>query len=206
MPPAARSTRRVDRIDPDLRHALELAYERIMAYHAHEGTPPGEFESGGVTVAHLTRPVDRAGIYAPGGRARYPSTVLMCAAPARVAGVGDIALCVPPAADGRVDDATLGAAAIAGINEVYRIGGAQAVAAMAFGTASVPRVDVIAGPATPTWPRRSARCQRRRGGGLGLRRALRDRRGRRAGGTPASSWPSTWWSRPSTGPTGWPGW
>jgi histidinol dehydrogenase len=135
-----------ERIDPDLRHALELAYERIVAYHADEGTPPGEFESGGVTVAHLTRPVDRAGLYAPGGRARYPSTVLMCAAPARVAGVRDLALCVPPASDGRVDDATLAAAAIAGITEVYRIGGAQAVAAMAFGTASIRRVDVIAGP------------------------------------------------------------
>ena len=136
----------LERIEPDLRRALELAYARIVAYHAHEGTPPGDFESGGVTVAHLTRPVARAGIYAPGGRARYPSTVLMCAAPARVAGVADIALCVPPAADGRVDDATLAAAAIAGITEVYRIGGAQAVAAMAYGTATIPRVDVIAGP------------------------------------------------------------
>ena len=123
-----------------------MAYARIAAYHAHEGTPPGPFESGGVSVDHLTRPVGRAGIYAPGGRARYPSTVLMCAAPARVAGVEDIVLCVPPAADGKVDDATLAAAAIAGITEVYRIGGAQAVAAMAYGTASVPRVDVIAGP------------------------------------------------------------
>jgi histidinol dehydrogenase len=136
----------LERIDPDLRAALEVAYDRIVAYHAHEGTPPGPFESGGVTVDHLTRPVGRAGIYAPGGRARYPSTVLMCAAPARVAGVEDIALVVPPAADGKVDDATLAAAAIAGITEVYRIGGAQAVAALAFGTASVPRVDVIAGP------------------------------------------------------------
>jgi histidinol dehydrogenase len=136
----------LDRIPADLRAALELAYQRITAYHAHEGTPPGVFESGGVSVAHLARPVGRAGIYAPGGRARYPSTVLMCAAPARVAGVDDIALCVPPAADGRVDDATLAAAAIAGISEVYRIGGAQAVAAMAFGTETVPRVDVIAGP------------------------------------------------------------
>jgi len=134
------------RVDPQLRAALELAYARITAYHAHEGTPPGVFESGGVSVAHLTRPVSRAGIYAPGGRARYPSTVLMCAAPARVAGVEDIALCVPPAANGKVDDATLAAAAIAGISEVYRIGGAQAVAAMAYGTATVPRVDVIAGP------------------------------------------------------------
>jgi histidinol dehydrogenase len=136
----------LERIDPDLRRALELAYARIVAYHAHEGTPPGVFESGGVTVAHLSRPVSRAGIYAPGGRARYPSTVLMCAAPARVAGVADIALCVPPAADGKVDDATLAAAAIAGVTEVYRIGGAQAVGAMAYGTATIPRVDVIAGP------------------------------------------------------------
>jgi histidinol dehydrogenase len=90
--------------------------------------------------------VGRAGIYAPGGRARYPSSVLMCAAPARVAGVEQIMLCVPPAQEGRVDDATLAAAAIAGIDEVYRIGGAQAIGAMAYGTASVPRVDVIAGP------------------------------------------------------------
>jgi histidinol dehydrogenase len=144
--PAQEIADALERIDPGLRHALELAYARIVAYHAHEGTPPGVFESGGVTVAHLTRPVARAGIYAPGGRARYPSTVLMCAAPARVAGVADIVLCVPPAADGKVDDATLAAAAIAGISEVYRIGGAQAVAAMAYGTATIPPVDVIAGP------------------------------------------------------------
>jgi len=144
--PLAEIEAALERIDPDLRAALNVAYDRIVAYHAHEGTPPGPFESGGVTVDHLTRAVGRAGIYAPGGRARYPSTVLMCAAPARVAGVEDIALVVPPAADGEVDDATLAAAAIAGITEVYRIGGAQAVAALAFGTASVPRVDVIAGP------------------------------------------------------------
>jgi histidinol dehydrogenase len=144
--PTADIEQALDRIPADLRQALELAYERITAYHAHEGTPPGPYEANGVSVAHLTRPVGRAGIYAPGGRARYPSTVLMCAAPARVAGVNDIALCVPPAADGQVDDATLAAAAIAGITEVYRIGGAQAVGALAYGTASVPRVDVIAGP------------------------------------------------------------
>jgi histidinol dehydrogenase len=145
VPPAEISAV-LGRIDPDLRAALELAFSRILAYHAHEGTPPGPFESAGVRVNQLTRPVRRAGIYAPGGRARYPSTVLMCAAPARVAGVSDIVLCVPSAADGRVDDASLAAAAIAGIDEVYRIGGAQAVGAMAYGTSSVPRVDVIAGP------------------------------------------------------------
>jgi histidinol dehydrogenase len=132
--------------DPALLQALEVAFGRILTYHAHEGMPPGDLVEGGITVGHVTRAVGRVGIYAPGGRARYPSTVLMCAAPARVAGVGSIALCVPPAADGKVDLATLCAASIAGVDDVYRIGGAQAIAAMAYGTASVPTVDVIAGP------------------------------------------------------------
>src|SRR5580698_270430 len=144
--PPAEMERACSEADPALWRALEAAFGRILAYHAHEGTPPGDFVQGGITVAPLTRAVERAGIYAPGGRARYPSTVLMCAAPARVAGVGSIALCVPPAADGRIDTATLCAASIAGVDEVYRIGGAQAIAAMAYGTRSVPAVDVIAGP------------------------------------------------------------
>jgi histidinol dehydrogenase len=133
-------------IAPDLRDALELAYERILAYHGHEPEPVGDFENDGVVVRHLVRPVARAGLYAPGGRARYPSTVLMCAAPARVAGVGQLVLCVPPGPDGAIAAETLAAAAIAGIDEVYRVGGAQAVGAMAFGTESIGRVDVIAGP------------------------------------------------------------
>jgi histidinol dehydrogenase len=133
-------------IAPELRRALELADERILAYHRHEPAPVGDFILDGVTVRHLVRPVRRAGLYAPGGLARYPSTVLMCAAPARVAGVGDLALCVPPGPDGRVATETLAAAAIAGIDEVYRVGGAQAVAAMAYGTETIRPVDVIAGP------------------------------------------------------------
>jgi histidinol dehydrogenase len=133
-------------VDPGLYRALEVAFGRILAYHGHEGVPPDDLVDGGVSVRHLTRAVERAGIYAPGGRARYPSTVLMCAAPARVAGVKSLALCVPPASDGRIDAATLCAASIAGVDEVYRIGGAQAIAAMAYGTRSVPAVDVIAGP------------------------------------------------------------
>jgi histidinol dehydrogenase len=137
-----------DRVSPDLGAALQVAHDRILAYHAHEAAPVDDFESGGITVRHLTRPVERAGCYAPGGRARYPSTVLMCAVPARVAGVAEVILCVPPGADGRVDDATLAAAAVAGVDEVYRIGGAQAIAAMAFGTESVAPVDVIVGPGT----------------------------------------------------------
>ena len=133
-------------LEPTLRAALELAYARILAYHRHEPGPVPDFENDGVVVSHLLRPVARAGLYAPGGRARYPSTVLMCAAPARVAGVAELVLCVPPGPDGTVATETLAAAAIAGIDEVYRVGGAQAIAAMAFGTESIGRVDVIAGP------------------------------------------------------------
>jgi histidinol dehydrogenase len=134
------------RVSPELRAALQVAHDRILAYHAHEAAPLDDFESAGITVRHLTRPVERAGCYAPGGRARYPSTVLMCAVPARVAGVADVILCVPPGEDGTVDDATLAAASVAGVDEVYRIGGAQAIAAMAFGTESIVPVDVIVGP------------------------------------------------------------
>jgi histidinol dehydrogenase len=123
-----------------------VAHDRILAYHAHEAAPVDDFESGGITVSHIIRPVERAGCYAPGGRARYPSTVLMCAVPARVAGVPEVILCVPPGSNGQVDDATLAAAAIAGVDEVYRIGGAQAIAAMAYGTESIAPVDVIVGP------------------------------------------------------------
>ena len=136
------------RVPRALQDALDIAHDRILAYHAHESgsQPTGDFESGGIEVRHLIRPVRRAGCYAPGGRARYPSTVLMCAVPAQVAGVAEIILCVPPGPDGQVDDATLAAAAVAGVDEVYRVGGAQAVAAMAFGTDSIPPVDVIVGP------------------------------------------------------------
>ncbi|HEV2953321.1 MAG TPA: histidinol dehydrogenase, partial [Candidatus Dormibacteraeota bacterium] len=93
-----------------------------------------------------TRPVRRAGLYVPGGRAAYPSTVLMTAIPATVAGVKEIALASPASSDGSLPVAILAAASIAGVTEVYRIGGAQAIAAFAYGTDSVPAVDVIAGP------------------------------------------------------------
>lgn len=136
----------LDAVPAELRAALELAYSRIRAYHAHEPAPPADFVDDGLTVTHLVRPVARAGIYAPGGRARYPSTVLMCAAPARVAGVGELVLCVPPAPDGYVATETLAAAALAEVDEVYCVGGAQAIAALAFGTETVRPVDVIVGP------------------------------------------------------------
>ena len=145
--PAEDLTAALDRIPDDLAEALDVAHDRILAYHSHEaGDAPDDFTNAGVTVRHLIRPVARVGCYAPGGRARYPSTVLMCAVPAQVAGVGEIVLCVPPGPDGHIDDATLAAAAVAGVTEVYSVGGAQAIAAMAFGTESISAVDVIVGP------------------------------------------------------------
>jgi histidinol dehydrogenase len=144
-PEAIRAAR--SRIPVALLDALEVAYRRITAYHRHEaGSPLPDFELEGVRVQHRFSSVDRAGLYAPGGRARYPSTVLMCAAPARVAGVKELALCVPPLANGHVAEETLAAAAVAGIDEVYRVGGAQAIGAMAYGTESIRAVDVIVGP------------------------------------------------------------
>ncbi len=134
------------RIPDELGAALRTAHRRIAEYHALDVEDEGDLVSEGVRVTRFARPVARAGCYVPGGLARYPSTVLMCATPARVAGVGEVALCVPPGPDGRIDDATLAAAAIAGVGEVYRVGGAQAVGAMAYGTETIRPVDVIIGP------------------------------------------------------------
>jgi histidinol dehydrogenase len=135
-----------DRIPADLWSALSEAHDAIEAFHRHTPAQRGSFERDGVVVHYLPRPVDRAGLYAPGGRAQYPSTVLMTAVPARVAGVAEIVLCVPPGTDGKVAPTLLAAASLAGVTEVYRVGGAQAIAALAYGTESIRRVDVIAGP------------------------------------------------------------
>lgn len=130
-------------IDAADRDALEFAAERIRAFHSLQR--PEEFVGSG-DLGLVTRPVRRAGVYAPGGRAVYPSTVLMTAIPARVAGVDEVVLATPPRRDGSVPPAILAAAQVAGVDRVYRIGGAQAIAAMAYGTESIPRVDVVAGP------------------------------------------------------------
>src|SRR5205823_1833994 len=111
----------------------------------HERQLPSDRAAEG-PIRLVTRPVHRAGLYAPGGRASYPSTVLMTAIPARVAGVPEVVLATPPRPDGSVPEAILAAARIAGVDAVFRIGGAQAIAALAYGTESVPRVDVVAGP------------------------------------------------------------
>ena len=132
--------------EPSLRAALELARDQIAAWHEAQREKEARREMLGVQVQELVSPVDRAGCYVPGGRASYPSTVLMTAVAARVAGVPEVVLCVPPGPDGRVPSSVLAAAALAGVDEVYRVGGAQAIAAMAFGTESIRRVDVIVGP------------------------------------------------------------
>ncbi len=134
------------RIDPVVLEALEVAATAIRRHHEGQRRAEHRTEEDGLCVRSISRPVQRAGCYAPGGRAAYPSTVLMTAVPARVAGVAEVFLCVPPGPDGRVADVTLAAAAVAGVDAVYAVGGAQAVAAMAYGTASIPAVDVIAGP------------------------------------------------------------
>jgi histidinol dehydrogenase len=140
-------TRALDGLDPDLRAALEFASDQIIAYHESQREAEAKHERLGVHVRELVVPVDRAGLYVPGGRAAYPSTVLMTALPARIAGVSKVVLCVPPdSATGNPPDATLAAAALAGVDEVYRVGGAQAIAAMAYGTESIRPVDVIVGP------------------------------------------------------------
>lgn len=145
--PTAELRAALDAVAPDVRAALEAAATSITAFQRSTLTPPAVHEAGGVTVRSWRQPVARAGCYVPGGRARYPSTVLMTAIPAKVAGVAEVVLCVPPEpSTGRVPATTLAAAAIAGVEEVYAIGGAQAIGALAFGTETIAPVDVIVGP------------------------------------------------------------
>ncbi len=135
----------VKSVDPALVAALRLAAERVRAFH----TAQKEAMLNGISLpglGQLVRPLERVGVYVPGGTASYPSTVLMTAIPARVAGVKEIILVSPPRAGGAIPPLTLAAAEIAGVDRVFSVGGAQAIAALAYGTESVPRVDKICGP------------------------------------------------------------
>src|SRR5258708_4559324 len=131
------------KLHPGDRAALEFAVERIRAFHEKQLQPSS---SGLPGLKLLTRPVHRAGLYAPGGRAAYPSTVLMTAIPARIAKVPEVVLATPPRADGTVPSAIVEAEHIAGVDAVCRVGGARAIEALAYGTATIPGVDVVAGP------------------------------------------------------------
>ncbi len=133
--------------DPQLREALELAHGRILEFHRRQLPADLDVEGPhGERLGRRWRPVERAGLYVPGGRAAYPSTVLMNAVPATVAGVQRLVMVTPPGPDGDPNPTVLAAAHLAGIEEIYRVGGAQAVGALAYGTETIPRVDVISGP------------------------------------------------------------
>ncbi len=130
-----------------LMEALKMAAENIRLFHQHEmrGSWTAAMRHSQMLGQRMI-PVDRAGLYVPGGGAAYPSTVLMTVIPAQVAAVGEIFICTPPGVDGKVNQAVLAAAGMLGITEMYRVGGAQAVAAMAYGTQTIRRSDVIVGP------------------------------------------------------------
>ncbi|CAN5742675.1 histidinol dehydrogenase [soil metagenome] len=133
-------------IETELRTALEVAHGNILDYHQAQVGPEVVHKGNGISVSELRRPVDRVGLYVPSAGAPLISTVLMTAVPAKVAGVPGVALCSAPGPDGRVPPGILAAAALAGVDEVYRVGGAQAIAALAYGTDTIPAVDVIVGP------------------------------------------------------------
>ncbi|MFQ3322735.1 MAG: histidinol dehydrogenase [Pseudomonadales bacterium] len=134
------------RISSEERVALETAATRVEQYHQHQLADSWSYtEADGTVLGQRVLPLERVGIYVPGGKAAYPSTVFMCAVPAKVAGVSDIIMTVPTP-DGVVNDMVLAAAAIAGVSKVFTVGGAQAIAALAYGTESVPQVDKIVGP------------------------------------------------------------
>jgi histidinol dehydrogenase len=132
---------------PEVLAALDHARDRIVEHHRRQLRAEVVHDESGVVVRSYSSPVDSAGCYVPGGRASYPSTLLMTAIPAKVAGVGRVVVCVPPdRSTGMPPEVTLAAAAVAEVDEVYAVGGAQAVAAMAYGTESMAPVDVICGP------------------------------------------------------------
>ena len=135
-----------DQVPADVYRAMQFSRERIELFHTQQlRTSWINFDSDGA-LGQIIRPLDRVGIYTPAGRAPYPSSLLMTAVPAIVAGVPDVVVCVPAGPDGNVAPIILAAAEIAGVTRVYKVGGAQAIAAMAYGTESIPKVDKILGP------------------------------------------------------------
>ncbi len=144
--PPAEVEAALEQIPPNLRAALEVAQLNITAYHQGQRHDDVVHRNGGITVRELQRPVDRAACYVPSALAPLVSTVLMTAVPAKVAGVPEVVLVTSPRPDGSVDPGILAAAAIAGVDEVYRVGGPAVIGALAYGTESIRRVDLIVGP------------------------------------------------------------
>ena len=134
-------------LDSELLRIVEESAENIREYHTLQKRSGFTLDRGnGAVLRQIIRPVDVAGIYVPGGKASYPSSVLMNAIPAKVAGVGRIVMATPAGRDGKLPPLTIAAAKTAGVDEIYKIGGAQAIAAFAYGTETVPRADVVTGP------------------------------------------------------------
>ncbi len=134
-------------VEPTFVEILREAAENIRDFHKNQKNDGFTVKkSDGVIVGQKVVPVDRAGLYVPGGTAAYPSTVLMDAIPAKIAGVGRVVMVTPPQKSGKVNPVILAAASVAGVDEIYKVGGAQAIAALAYGTESIPKVDKIVGP------------------------------------------------------------
>ena len=136
-----------DSVDPEFLRILREAAENIRAFH--EKQVRSSFiisEKDGVIIGQKVIPIEKVGLYVPGGTAAYPSTVLMDCIPAKIAGCSEIVMVTPPSADGKVNPVILAAAVIAGVNRIFKVGGSQAIAALAYGTETVPRVDKIVGP------------------------------------------------------------
>jgi len=133
-------------LSPVLEESLGVAIENVRVFHEREMDRSWELTRDGATAGQRVRPLRRAGLYVPGGHGAYPSTLMMAAVPAQVAGVPEICVCAPPGPDGRMGDPLLAVAGLLGLGELYAVGGAQAVGAMAYGTESIPAVDKIVGP------------------------------------------------------------
>lgn len=139
--------RSISKVDENVLKALKKAAKNIEKFHRAQIPEDWSMEvDGGIKAGQIIRPLETVGCYIPGGRAIYPSTILMSAIPAKIAGVSRVICCTPPQPDGTVSNIILAAAKISGIDEIYMVGGAQAVAAMAYGTKSIPKVDKIVGP------------------------------------------------------------
>jgi len=144
--PQSRLQHALDNLPQDQRHALEVSADRVTQYHKKQVQQSWDFtEDDGTVLGQRVLPIDSAGLYVPGGKASYPSSVLMNAIPAKVAGVKEIIMVVPTPR-GEINELVLAAAAIVGVDKVFTVGGAQAIAALAYGTESVPAVDKIVGP------------------------------------------------------------
>ena len=137
--------------------ALRFAAQRIMAFHERQRTKTWMYQDGAATLGQVVTPLDAVGVYVPGGKAVYPSTVLMSAIPARVAGVKRIVMCTPPQ-KGEINPYLLVAADIAGVTEIYRVGGVQAIGALAFGTKTISKWTRSSGRGTSMLRRRNACC------------------------------------------------